>query len=311
MDRKGGILGISLWTTRGGFHSSSPASPDSAADLRFRGHGPSIGTGTPWIGTGAVPSDRVPRIGPGTVGWVHVSIDELVAAYAGDERSHPDGRPWLFVNMIASIDGAVAIDGVSGGLGGPADMAVFSTLRGLADVVLVAAGTVRAEGYRPPRPAAATVDARRSRGQADRPMIAVVTRSLDLDPASALFADPDYRPTVVTIASAPADRRARLEEVADVVVAGEDDIDLAHALGAVADRHGHLVLGEGGPTLNAALAAADLVHELCVTISPTVIGGDAPRLVDGDHRHEPRRFRIDRVLAADDLLFTRYLRSAD
>jgi hypothetical protein len=58
-------------------------------------------------------------------------------------------RPAVRLNMIASIDGATAVAGVSGGLGGPADQALFAVLRSQADVVLVAAGTVRAEHYGP------------------------------------------------------------------------------------------------------------------------------------------------------------------
>src|SRR4051812_2248584 len=60
-----------------------------------------------------------------------------------------EGRPAVRLNMIASADGATAVDGLSGGLGGPPDRKVFAALRSLADVVLVAAGTVRAERYGP------------------------------------------------------------------------------------------------------------------------------------------------------------------
>jgi 5-amino-6-(5-phosphoribosylamino)uracil reductase len=58
-------------------------------------------------------------------------------------------RPAVRLNMIASLDGATTVSGVSGSLGGPADHALFAVLRSQADVVLVAAGTVRAERYGP------------------------------------------------------------------------------------------------------------------------------------------------------------------
>ncbi len=51
--------------------------------------------------------------------------------------------------MITSADGAVAIDGVSGGLGGSSDRSVFRHLRSIADGVLVGAETVRRERYSP------------------------------------------------------------------------------------------------------------------------------------------------------------------
>ena len=59
--------------------------------------------------------------------------------------------------MIAIIDGATAVSGLSGGLGGPADQALFAVLRSQADVVPVAAGTVRAEHYGPSKAPVAVV----------------------------------------------------------------------------------------------------------------------------------------------------------
>ena len=80
-----------------------------------------------------------------------VAIDPCRPRHVYADLPDVAGRPGVRLNMIASVDGATAVDGVSGGLGGPADRRVFGVLRSLADVVLVAAGTVRAEGYGPPR----------------------------------------------------------------------------------------------------------------------------------------------------------------
>src|ERR1700709_1226569 len=49
--------------------------------------------------------------------------------------------------MGGSIDGGLAIDGKSAGLGSDGDQRIFAILRDLADVLLVGAGTIRAEGY--------------------------------------------------------------------------------------------------------------------------------------------------------------------
>ncbi len=236
------------------------------------------------------------------------ALAAVTDAYRRDRRGHGDGRPWVMLNMIASIDGAVAIDGVSGGLGNDADFAVFKTLRSLADVVLVAAGTARAEGYRPPRPEPEAVAERRARGQQPRPIVAVVTRSLRLDLDAGLFADPSYRPVVVTVEAADPDRLVAARQVARVVVAGEHDVDLAAALHELAETVGPIVLAEGGPTLNAQLAATDLLDEVCVTVSPLLVGGGGGRMLAGGPAHEPRVFAIDRALPAGGMLFTRYLR---
>lgn len=270
VDRKGQFLGISLWMT--GVISTGP-------------------------GTG----------GDGTVSAVTSPTAEITTAYLADDRGHNDGTAWVLLNMISSADGAISIGGLSGGLGNDADRAVFRTLRSLADVILVAAGTARAEGYGPPSVDDTVVAQRRDRGQADRPTVAVITRSLNLDLASSLFAS-TYRPTVVTVSDAPADRCALVAERADVIVAGTRDVDMVDALAQLAKRIGPIVLAEGGPTLNGQLAAADVVDELCLTVSPLLVGGDSPRILANGPDHEPRRFALTRATSAGGLLFTRYLR---
>src|SRR4051812_49448755 len=88
-----------------------------------------------------------------------------------------DGRPSVRLNMIVSVDGGTSWNGVSGALGGPADKALFGVLRSLADVVLVASATMRAEEYGPAVLPDAVQDARRARGQTPVPAIAVVSRA--------------------------------------------------------------------------------------------------------------------------------------
>jgi riboflavin-specific deaminase-like protein len=192
-----------------------------------------------------------------------------------------EGRPAVRLSMVASLDGATAVDGRSGGLGGPADRRAYLTMRSLADVVLVAAGTVRAEGYGPPALPPALAEARAARGQGGLPRIAVVTRTCDLPWEAPLFAEPGSRPIVVTVADPPGGKLERAEAAADVVRAGEGSVDLAACLRALGERGARSVLAEGGPTLNGALAAAGLLDELCLTISPLLAGGDAKRIVAG------------------------------
>lgn len=199
------------------------------------------------------------------------------------------GRPGVRLNMIASLDGATALQGVAGGLGSKGDRELFQLLRSLADVVLVAAGTVRAERYGP-----------------SAVPVAVVTRSCRLDWDSRFFTAQDARPLVVTVATAPAAARARAAEVADLVIAGEHDVDLAAAVGALGARGFGAVLCEGGPTLNAQLAAAGLLDELCLTLSPLLVGGDAKRLLAGPLLPDPPALRLASACEEDGFLFLRY-----
>src|SRR6201990_1686790 len=87
------------------------------------------------------------------------------------DMPHHDRRPAVRLNMIVSVDGGTSWGGVSGALGGPADKALFAALRSLADLVLVAAGTMRAEGYGPARLPDAARRVRRARGQSEVPPI--------------------------------------------------------------------------------------------------------------------------------------------
>jgi riboflavin biosynthesis pyrimidine reductase len=229
-----------------------------------------------------------------------VSEETLRELYA-----YPDGRPWLRANMVSSVDGAAAVAGRSEGLSSPADKRVFGLLRGLCDVVLIGAGTARAEGYRALRPKPAYAELRRSLGQRPAPALALVSGRLDLDPASELFAGTERTVVVTSAASDPA-ARDRLAEVADVVVAGEETVDLAAAVRALTDRGLPRVLCEGGPGLLADVAAAGVLDELCLTVTPLLAVGDARRITSGPDS-DPRPLRLASVLAEDDVLLLRYL----
>jgi riboflavin-specific deaminase-like protein len=230
-----------------------------------------------------------------------VDVD-LEAAYApGPARD----RPFVRVNMISSVDGAIAVRGRSGLLGGAADRHLFGVLRSLTDVILVGAGTVRAEGYGPAHVAPDVASRRTARGQTRVPPIAVVTRSCHLDWSSPFFTDAEARPIVVTTVDADDHALRRAAGVADVIPAGEGDVDLAHALAALGDRGARSVLVEGGPQLNAQLADAGLMDELCLTISPRLVGGDGPRVLAGRQPTDPVALRTVHLLEADGFYFLR------
>jgi riboflavin-specific deaminase-like protein len=231
------------------------------------------------------------------------------ALHAALDRPAPEGRPWVLLNMISSADGGTAVDGVSGGLGGQADKKVFAALRTLPDLILVGAATVEAERYGPPRPRPEVQEARRARGQRAKPRLVVVSGSLSCNLSLPLFADADddNRPLVVTGEAAESNLIRATESVAEVRVLGERHVDLPALLAALRSEGARVVLAEGGPSLNGALVAADLVDELCLSLSPTLAGGDSARIVRG----APSALRslvLDRVLEEDGLLFLRYVR---
>lgn len=230
-----------------------------------------------------------------------LSEDELRSLYA-----YPAGRPWVRANMVSSLDGAATADGRSGGLSSPADKAVFGLLRGLCDVVLVGAGTARAEGYRAPKPKSSYAEHRSHLGQRPAPVLALVSGRLDLDPSSDLFTGAE-RTVVLTSASADGTARARLAEVADVIVTGEARVDISAAVDALVARDLPRVLCEGGPHLLGDVAQAGRLDELCLTTAPCLAGGRGPRIAEGLRLDEVAPLDLGHLLEQDGSLFARYV----
>ncbi len=239
-------------------------------------------------------------------------VDPFVE-HAAAKRPTPERRPWVAALMVASVDGATAVDGRSGGLGGPADKAVFSALRAATDVILVGAGTARAEAYRAPRTAPVQQAARAERGQAPFPRLAVVTRSLDLDPEGPMFTDlpdgPDVpeRPLIYTVSSAPAKQRAALEAVSEVIDAGTESVDLVAVLGDLARRDVPMALAEGGPTLLGQLLSEGLIDEINITTAPLLVGGTSARLMTGAQLSAPADLALAHLWEDDGFLLARYV----
>ncbi|WP_123026255.1 pyrimidine reductase family protein [Mycolicibacterium stellerae] len=232
-----------------------------------------------------------------------------------DFYAYPDDLRacWVRGNMIASVDGGATDGGTSGSLGGPGDRAIFTQVRQLADVILVGAGTVRAENYSGAQSRPAQRQARRRRGQAEVPPVAVVTNRGTLDRDAKIFTSTEVPPLILTSANAVADTGDRLGSVAEVIDASgpnPDRVDTAAVLGILAGRGLFRVLAEGGPQILGTLMEHDLLDELCLTIAPLLVGGAAPRIAGGPGQvHTP--LRRSHLLADDaGYLYARYIREA-
>ena len=223
--------------------------------------------------------------------------------------AYPAG-PCLRANMVSSADGAATLEGATKALSSETDRHVFALLRTLSDVILVGAATARQEHYNPVRPRELWRHLRV--GRPPTPPIAVVSGRLDLDPQSPLItaAPADARTIVITTAQAPPDRRAELATRAEVIVAGEQAVDLKAAVSALADRGHQRMLAEGGPHLLAQLVEAGLMDELCLTIGPLMAGPGASRIVAGAPAAKPQELTLAHVLEDDGFLLCRYTRKA-
>jgi riboflavin biosynthesis pyrimidine reductase len=211
---------------------------------------------------------------------------DVEAAYAV-----PTGTRWLRANMVSTVDGSVTdAERLSGGISGPADKALFASLRTMADAVLVGAGTVRAERYRP----------------AALPIV-VVSRRLDLDLTAPLFTEAKHRTVVLTAADARADLLEATAAVADVIATGDGVVDLTAGVAALRERGLNHLICEGGPTLLGALLTERLVDEVCLAVSPMIVGGSAGRIVNGPWLPD-EAWRLRQLLETDGFLFARWER---
>jgi riboflavin biosynthesis pyrimidine reductase len=234
-----------------------------------------------------------------------LSDDEIEALYS----QGADDLPWVRVNFVSSVDGAATHQGLSGGLSDAADKRVFGILRRLCDVVVVGAGTVRAEGYTAMRVDPAAERSRTEHGLTAHPVFAIVSASLDLDPASPIFREAPERPIVLTTELSHPLAREALAEVADVVICGRERVEANVLVRSLADRGLGRIHCEGGPHIFGDLIAAREIDELCLTLSPRLESGIASRIATGASPINPVGLHLAHTLVAGDTLLLRYVRA--
>ncbi|MGC3022566.1 dihydrofolate reductase family protein [Brevibacterium sp. FAM 24630] len=234
-------------------------------------------------------------------------IPDPLTPYLEVDRSQPRHECWVTGHMVAGLDGTAAIHGRVGALSTAPDQELFRRMRQIADVVMVGAQTVRNEGYAPIRLSQDAQEQRRRGGQSAMPPVAVVSRSLGLDWSSSVFAAaPDHaRTLVITCSKADPERLAAAEKAATVIIAGEDRVEPAAALQALAGLGHRVVLCEGGPRWLGELVAADRLDELCLSISP-LMGGDPLPVSIAPSGAGIADFDLKSTMIEDSTLFLRY-----
>jgi riboflavin biosynthesis pyrimidine reductase len=220
-------------------------------------------------------------------------------------------RCWVRSNFIASLDGGATTGGKSGVLGGAGDRALFQLMRAHADVVLVGAGTVRVENYGGAQLSVAARQDRQARGQAEIPPIAVVTQAGRLDRDMKVFRHTEVPPLILTSSAVAGPAADLLGDLATVVDCSDGDPTLVEPkaiLAALAARGLYRVLTEGGPRLHATFIAAGLLDELCLSVAPVLVGGQAMRIAAGPQETRTRMRCAHLLTDADGYLYTRYVR---
>jgi riboflavin-specific deaminase-like protein len=223
---------------------------------------------------------------------------------AADLRLHelaPAGRPYIGINMVASLDGKATLDWRTKGLSTEVDRRLFHHLRTQADAVMVGAGTAREERYGRITKNDELRDKRVAEGRTPEALAVVVSGRLALPADLPLLNEPEQAVLIATGAEHSLDGvRGEVEYVR----VGDD---LPRLMAELPERGVRSVLCEGGPTLNSFLFAAGLVDELFLTMNPKVAGGAAAlTIVAGRELVEPVELDLLSVAEADGELYTRW-----
>ncbi len=183
--------------------------------------------------------------------------------------SSPD-RPYLYINMVSTVDGKIVIGNVSGsaaGVGGATDQLLFRRLQQTCDAALIGGSTLRASQVIYP---------------AEKPRF-VITRTGDVPLDNRFFRDAPDRAYVLAPETLAPGMVARIEAKAKLIRVGQGSVDLKEAMRILRQEYGiRVLLCEGGATLNDDLIRHGLADELFLTLTNKLKGGShLPTVVDG------------------------------
>ena len=233
------------------------------------------------------------------------SPDELMSGLRLGERA-PADRPYVVLNMVATLDGKASVEGRTRAMSSEADRLLFHHLRTQVDAVLVGATTVAVEGYGRIAKSDELRAKREREGLSPDALAVVASARLSLPAEAKLLHELGQR---VLIATGSEEELAGATADVSYLRVGDD---LPVLLARLREDHGvRSVLCEGGPTLNSHLLAAGLVDELFLSISPQVTGGTgAPTIVEGRPLMQPTQARLIWLYEAAGDLFGRWTFSA-
>ena len=234
-------------------------------------------------------------------------LDEVDDQFLLDSYAAPAGCFTRF-NFVSSLDGSATLGGLSGAMGSPADFRVFSLLRRLADVILVGAGTVRAEGYDGPLLDDQSLAWRQHAGKGGHPPLGIISRSARLEPQAPVFTRAPGQ--VFVFHSAPVPESRRLQYPAQVQLirvpeGGDGGCDPAAVLQWLHGQGLNMVHAEGGPRIFGQFIASGLVDSLCLSFSPLLAGGQGPRISQAAQQ-SPQPMVLHHLLEQDSMLLAEY-----
>ncbi|MGJ3403506.1 pyrimidine reductase family protein [Glutamicibacter sp. Je.9.36] len=223
------------------------------------------------------------------------------------ERYSSEHRPFVRFNFVSSIDGSAQVDGLSKALGSPGDQRVFALLRRLADVIMVGAGTVRAEGYEGQLLSAEDIAWRIEHGLPPQPVLALISRGLHLEPTAPVFAQSPVPVLLFTSVQVTDEQRRSFGPNATLVQVSETEggCDPTEIIAYLHSKGYGFIHAEGGPHVFGQFASAGAVDSVCISYSPVLVAGDGMRIAV-HNRQAFHAFELHSLFEEDSMLFCDY-----
>jgi 2,5-diamino-6-(ribosylamino)-4(3H)-pyrimidinone 5'-phosphate reductase len=193
-------------------------------------------------------------------------------------------KPYVLVNTAMSLDGKISTSlRRQTRISSEWDRRRVDFLRASCDAIMVGIGTVLSDN---PSLTVKSEELRRKRrdeGKEENPLRVIVDSSLRIPKNAEVLHKGEGKRLIFSTFRAPEERIKELQNFAEVVLVGEERVNLKEAMKELHKREVKRILVEGGGTLIFSLLKEGLVDEICVYIKNIVIGGErAPTLVDGE-----------------------------
>jgi 2,5-diamino-6-(ribosylamino)-4(3H)-pyrimidinone 5'-phosphate reductase len=192
-------------------------------------------------------------------------------------------RPFVFVNCAMSADGKLSTkERRQVRISGNNDFLRVDRIKAESDAIMVGIGTVLADNPSLTVKSDERKGRRRAEGKEENPVRIVVDSAARIPPNADILHKGRGKRIIAVSARAPPEKVRELEFVADIIEAGEREVDLAALMERLHAKGIRRLMVEGGGTLIGSLFAQGLVDEFCTFVGNMIIGGeDAPTPADG------------------------------
>jgi 2,5-diamino-6-(ribosylamino)-4(3H)-pyrimidinone 5'-phosphate reductase len=216
----------------------------------------------------------------------------------------------IAINMAMSADGKISTARrESFSLGSSRDRQMMSEIRARAGAVIIGAHTLTVDGFPLVVRDASLRTQRIARGLPPHPVNVILSTTLNIPHRKKIFSHPQTDRIIYTTRKATRSRIERFKQVAEVVVLPAQTISPKRIVDDLAKRGVKDILVEGGGEINYSFLKANLVDELYITLTPSIIGGrTSPTVVDGAGFLKDSRILLSLISARryDDEVFLRY-----